>query len=298
MDKTIGVIINAGSGPTDAEQKITTLRAAFSQHQLSPDFLLVHPGSSISEVTRKAIDSDHNIIAVAGGDGTINGVASELLNTDVCLGILPSGTFNHLAQDLNIPLELTDAVAVLANGIHKKIDVARVNDKTFLNNSSIGLYSKLVVYRESNQKHGLSKKFALVKSILSVFWNYSFLNVEIEVDGKTELYKTPLAFVGNNLYQVEGLNIGTRTQLDAGKLCLYIIKHSGRLDLVKLGLHSLFKQLYNHDQFDAFAVNAVKLQTRKPVLKVAIDGEIVSLPSPLYYSIKPKALCVLVPGQD
>ncbi len=296
MLKSVGVIINAASGAVGLENRISVLRKSFLQHGVTAEFFLAHQGNSITDVTKKIIHSGYKLIAVSGGDGTISGVAGEILNTDICLGILPSGTFNHLAQDLRIPLALDEAVNIIVNGISKKIDAAEVNGQIFINNSSIGIYSKLVRYRDDHHKIGWGKKMALVRAAFNLLYDYTFLNVEIDVNGEHKLFKTPLAFVGNNKYSVEGLSIGTRSSLDNGELCLYVVKHSSRWDLIKLGLHGLINNLHSHEQFVSYSAKSIKFQTRKAFLKVAIDGEIVSLPSPLTYTIRPLALTVKVPN--
>lgn len=293
MNKSIGVIVSASSGTIEFEQKISLLKQAFTNYDLQPEFFLVHKGVNAKDVVSKALSLGHNIIVACGGDGTINAVASQLIGTEVVMGIIPFGTFNHLAQDLNIPLQTEEAVAVLLKGTEKRIDVAKVNGNLFLNNSSIGLYSKLVSYRTDHQQQGWSKKIALLRAMWDVFFNYSYLKVEIEVDGVKELHKTPFVFVGNNEYTVDGFSFGSREHMDSGKLCVYTIKHDSRTDLIKLGWHALFGKLTEHDQFNTYLSSEVILDTRKTNLRVAIDGEIISLPTPLYYSIRPKSLTVI-----
>lgn len=295
MNKSIAVVINASSGTKNTEAVVRSLREAFATHNMEPGLFLVHPGMNAVEAVQKALSKGYGIIAAGGGDGTINAVASQLLNTDIALGILPLGTFNHLAQDLNIPLDITRAVDVLMNGKTKKIDAAFVNNQIFLNNSSIGLYSKLVSFREGQQKQGWSKRIALLKALYNLITQYSFLNVEIEVKGKRELHKTPLIFVGNNEYEVDGFNFGSRASLESGKLCIYTIEHRSKFDLINLGLHALTRKLEEHDQFNSYLTSAVTLETRKKQLRVAVDGEVISLTSPLRYIVKPRALTVITP---
>ncbi len=295
MNKSVGVIVNAVSGTAQTEQKITLLRQAFASHSLEPEFFLVHPGLTVAEVTQKALASGPAIIAAGGGDGTINSVASQLLNTEVALGILPLGTHNHLAQDLGIPLELEEAVRTLARGREKYIDIAQVNDRLFLNNSSIGFYSKLIGFRDDHRESGWSKTIATARAIFDVVFNYSFLNVEIEVNGVRQLHKTPLVFVGNNEYAVNGFNIGRRRSLSSGKLYIYVIKYRGKMDLIKLGIYALLQRLKSHDQFSYYVTTSMELENRKHSLRVAVDGEIINLAPPLKYSIIPSALKVMVP---
>ena len=81
-----------------------------------------------------------SIVVAAGGDGTVNSVATAIVDSTAALGVLPLGTLNHFAKDLHIPLDLREAVAVVAAGHIRHVDVGQVNDRVFVNNSSIGLY--------------------------------------------------------------------------------------------------------------------------------------------------------------
>lgn len=234
--------MNAGSGSKDAHNKVSQLKNAFTANKLSVNFYLVSRGSSVADAVRRAKRYGHNVIVAVGGDGTLNAVASHLLNTEIPLGIIPMGTFNHLARDLNIPADIDAAIKVLAQGKPYKIDVGKVNDRIFLNNSSIGLYSKLVHYREEHQRSGYSKRAAIIIAIASVFKKYSFLNVEVEVGDHMESFKPPLIFVGNNEYDIEGFDLGSRLILDEGLLGVYVIKHAGKWNFIKLCFRSLLWQ--------------------------------------------------------
>ncbi len=296
MEKSFGVVINTGSGKDGIQNKLNLVKDAFKNHNLKADFYLLNQGTVMEDVVRRAQENGNNVLVAVGGDGTINGVASQLLGKDIALGVVPMGTLNHLAKDLNIPFDIDEAVEVLAKGSTEQIDVGMVNNSIFLNNSSIGLYSKLVHYREEHQKAGWSKRFAIVKGLVNVFKKYSFLDIEIEVGNEMKVVKSPLVFVGNNVYQIEGFDLGSRTSLQKGILSLYIVKHSTRMSFAKLCLRSLLGKLSGHEQFEEYTTKHATLNTKKPVLRVALDGEVVSLQTPLRFEIKEKALTVITPA--
>ena len=101
--------------------------------------------TSVEEAVRDAVALGCATIVAAGGDGTISSVVDAMLKqaANARLGILPVGTFNHFAKDLNIPLEPQEALSVIDEGHTRLIDIARVNDRHFLNNSSVGMYLSL-----------------------------------------------------------------------------------------------------------------------------------------------------------
>jgi diacylglycerol kinase family enzyme len=296
MSSLIAVIINVGSGEQDAQAKLSVLRDAFAANSIVPEFFLAHDVEAVFQAAEKCVAEGYKIIAAAGGDGTLNAVASKLLNTDASLGILPMGTFNHLAKDLGIPLALNEAISLLSSGRIKIIDAAEVNGKIFLNNSSIGLYPKLVRYRKEQQRAGWNKGLALVLALWAMIRLYSFTNVEINVDGERRLYSTPFVFVGNNQYEIEGLNIGSRKRLNQGKLCILITHRPNRRALLNLAWHALWGTLRQQRDFDEYLITDATINTQRQFLRVAVDGETVTLATPLKYKIITASLRVVAPN--
>ena len=97
---------------------------------------------------------------------------------------------------------------------------------------------------------------------------------------------------------MEGLNVGARARLDAGLLSLYVTHRTGRLGLLALALRALFGRLREAKDFDAFSAREVWVETRKPKrLKVATDGEVTVMRTPLHYRVRPGALLVIVPQE-
>jgi YegS/Rv2252/BmrU family lipid kinase len=290
------VIVNVGSGLHTTERKVSTIRTAFKDYDLEPKIFLAHDSAAVLSSIDSALEQGCKIIVAAGGDGTVNAVATKLLGTDSVLGVLPMGTFNHLAKDLGIPTDLNKAVGVLVGEHTKQIDVGQVNDHIFLNNSSIGLYPRLVRYREEQRQTGLRKAFALWKAIAYAFYRYHFLKIQITVNGVQKDYRTPFVFIGNNKFHIQGLNLGARTSLDSGKLFTYVIHRTDRLGLLVLAWHALKKTIKQHSDFDDYASESLVIHSKKKFVKVAIDGEVIICTSPLQYKILPKALTVITPN--
>lgn len=116
-----------------------------------------------------------------GGDGTISTVAIEVSAAGKTLGILPLGTLNNFSKDLGIPQDLNDAVRTIAKGEVHEIDLAECNGRIFINNSSIGLYPKMVVRREQQQqKLGRGKWAAAFWVESEAFPPVAFLCVSID----------------------------------------------------------------------------------------------------------------------
>jgi diacylglycerol kinase family enzyme len=218
------------------------------------------------------------------------------MGSSITLGVLPLGTLNHFARDMRIPQDLEGAARNLISGRAISVDVGEVNGRIFLNNSSLGIYPRIVRHREElQQKKGRKKWVAFAQASLSVLRHYSLLRVRLLLDGKELLRKTPLVFIGNNRYEMEGLNIGERKKLDAGELFLFVAKPAGRVDLVRLPFRALFGRLHEAGDFDALITKQISIQTRRPRTSVSTDGEVNRMNTPLNYLTHPGALRVIVP---
>lgn len=289
------VILNAGSGVSPIATTIQQIKDAFAAFDVEPKIFLTHLGSDLTAKTLIAIQEGYDVIVAAGGDGTVSVVASNLIGMNVTLGVLPIGTLNHFAKDLKIPLTIPEAVATLLKGPVTVIDVGTVNDKIFINNSSIGLYQKLVRHRENLQKSGWRKWPAFVSAFLTVMRLYPFLSVRLQIDGQTIVTKTPMVFVGNNEYTFEGYQFGNRLTLTDKLLGVHVANAPSRIGLLKILAHGLFGNISDSAQLNSYKTQELWIESRRKYLHVSLDGEVTVLPTPLHYQIKPAALKVIVP---
>ena len=291
-------ILNCASGSCSGPELREQLSRIFAEIGTPARILLAPSGAQVSELARRAVQENSQVIVAGGGDGTLNAVATELLRTSIPLGVLPLGTWNHFAKDLRIPQDLEGAARNLLTGRAVPVDVGEVNGRIFLNNSSLGIYPRMVRRREEQQKQGRYKWLAFVQASLSVLRHYSLLRVRLHVNGKELLRKTPFVFIGNNQYEMEGLNIGGRRRLDAGELCLFVGNRAGRLDLVRLAFLALFGLLSEASDLDVLTSKQFSIETRRGHANVSTDGEVHKMNTPLNYLILPSALRVIVPVEN
>jgi len=295
MARTIDVILNAGAGSVLGEDTGQTLRELFLEHGASANMKLAGSGEEIGELAGRTAD-DAEIIVAAGGDGTVSAVAVEAARAGKILGVLPFGTLNHFAKDLGIPQDIDEAVRTIATGDVKLVDLGEMNGRSFINNSSIGLYPQIVLHREHQQRRlGRGKWSAAFWASLQIFRRSRFLKVRIDLDGKQYLRKTPFVFVGNNEYEMDLYNIGSRPALDEGKLSVYFLHRSGRWGVIMLLVNTLLGRLRQWRDFEEIKTNSVTIETRRKKLPVAFDGEVEVMDTPLQYKSRPKALKVIVP---
>jgi diacylglycerol kinase family enzyme len=294
MTRRIVVILNAtsggGSGGTIAER----VEDLFTRAGVGVEVHLAHGGGELEARLSAAIASRADVVVAGGGDGTVSTVAAALAGGPIALGVLPLGTLNHFAKDMQLPLELGPAVDLIARGTTRRVDVGEVNGRVFVNNSSLGLYPDIVRDRERQQRRlGRGKWPALVWATLGALRRYPFLGVRLSIDGAPRVRRTPFVFVGNNVYRMEGFAIGERERLDAGCLSLYVTHRAGRWRLLVLALHALFGRLDQARDFDASCAAEIDVESRRARLRVATDGEITVMTPPLRYRVRPASLVVV-----
>lgn len=300
MPSCVEVIINAAAGAGDKRAVGERLDEVFAEAGLEARVTMARDGAEAAERAREASADGCARVVAGGGDGTVASVASLLAGTGKALGVLPLGTFNHFAKDLGLPLDFSEAARVAAGGRVAEVDVGEVNGRVFVNNSSIGLYPHIVRRRQRQQERlGRGKWTAFFFAALAVLRRYPFLAVRVSADGQTLVRRTPFVFVGNNEYTMDGLQVGGRRRLDAGLLSLYVTRRTGRWGLLRLAVRALFGRLRESKDFDALSAREVWIETRRPRrLRVATDGEVTIMRTPLHYRVLPRALRVVVPAES
>ena len=291
-------IINGRSGPT-SEPCGNDLERLFAKLGVQVKIVELAKGNSPKAIAEDAIHQKYDVIVAAGGDGTINAVASGLVgNNEVKLGIIPRGTLNHFARALEIPTDMEKAVETIVAGHVKFIDVGHVNGSIFLNNSGVGLYPSIVRMRENLQNSGLSKWPAAIWAAIRIFSRFRRLSLELVLaNGDTTQHDTSMLFVGNNAYEMSFPALGARPTLESGRIWIMMPKSATRQGLIG----SFLKMIVGGETADDVVVmeaTELTVNNKRRFLKVAIDGEVIQLQSPLKYSSRPKTLQVIVPAPE
>lgn len=240
--------------------------------------------------------SEAGVVVAAGGDGTLNAVAAQLMGTDIPIGIFPLGTFNYVARLLNIPLDLLKAAETIATGKIRGVHVAQINDHIYLNNASLGLYPLFIQKRELyNRRLGRFALNAYTSGLDVLILDRKELKLEIEVDGKQYPVKTPLIFFGNNQLQLAEMNLRIAEAAEKGKVAGLVVAKSDKRTLFKILWQLIKGNLDKAPDVYSFSGDEVEVHSKRKKLTVALDGEIVEMQPPLKISVRKNALKILVP---
>ncbi|MFM5893063.1 MAG: diacylglycerol/lipid kinase family protein [Novosphingobium sp.] len=292
MTQTIAVIVNASGGRASREGAALKdkLVAAFAAQGVAVDPQLVE-GNDLAQAISSASGAD--VVAVGGGDGTQGSAAALLSRSGQVMAVLPLGTLNHLALDLHIPDELNAAAQIATGGAVRAIDFGEAGDQVFVNNASVGLYTRLVRNRDASS---LPKWLATIPAAWTVLKGLKVRRLVIEIDGTRNCVETPLLFIGNNPYNLTGDRVGKRDKLDTGILGLNAVRHKNLLALIGFALRALIGRADPARDFVDIEDCAEFVLHGNGSIDVAHDGEVTRMPLPLRFRSLPGALRVKVPG--
>jgi diacylglycerol kinase family enzyme len=292
----IAVLLNPTAGGSKTSDLPGKLEAMFAAAGAAANVTVLESAAGTGDAVRRALDSGATVVAAAGGDGTINTVATALLGADVPLGVLPMGTLNHFAKDLGVPADVAQAVGVVVNGRRIRVDVGEVNGRIFLNNSSIGIYPDIVLEREALRASGLRKWTAFAIATARVMRRFRGVVVRVNSESVSGTFRTPFLFIGNNEYHVDGLKIGSRATLDGGQLYAYAAPRLKAAGLPALAATALLGRATSNPSLRAFATSELEVGTPgRRRLHVALDGEVERMATPLRYRVRPGSLQVMAP---
>lgn len=292
--ESITVLVNAAAGSAATDNVHRRIERAFREAGSEAAIEVLDDGAAIDRRAR-ALAREGVVLVAAGGDGTVSTIASAVVAHGGTLGVLPLGTLNHFAKDNGIPLDAAHAAAVILRGSVAHVDVGDVNGRIFINNSSIGLYPRLVWEREAERRRGRNKWIAFAIAAARTWRRYRTLVVHLTLDGVQTVIETPFVFVGNNEYQATGFHLGGRSSLTRGVLSLYVAPARERFDVVRLIVRALLDRLDGDPRFGAWQLLEARVETAHRRVSVAADGELVIMTPPLRFRTRTGALKVLVP---
>lgn len=296
MTTPIPVLVNAQGGTAAAlgDAADGKIREAFAAAGVAIDLHLV-PGGEVANLAERF--AGEPTVVVGGGDGTLGSAAHILAGGRVAMGILPVGTRNHLARELGVPLDLAQAAKLIAERPVRAIDLGRVNDATFVNNASVGLYPLMVRRRDSERRRtGLPKWLAALPAAREALRRLPHHRLRLEGGETARDVVTPMLFVGNNRYDLSLGSVGTRTSLSDGVLSVYAVRHRGRAALIGFALRTLLGLADPAQDFAALGeVADLTVGGASTDIDVAIDGEVRRLAMPLRFRNDPGALTVIAP---
>jgi diacylglycerol kinase family enzyme len=291
------LIINAHSGLAKHHDVASRAREVLASHGVEATWNLVHSPQQLHRAAARAAAGPDDFVVAGGGDGTIAAVAHTLADSGKALGVLPLGTFNYFARRFDIPTDVDAALEVIAAGHEQTVSVGDINGRTFLNNASIGLYPALLRSRERVYgRVGRSQLAAYASAAVALARRPATLTLEMTLDDGAVSRDTPLLFVAANPAQLEAFGLDGLPCVDNGRLALLVTQPLTMARLWKLALGGWLKGFANAQELELICAAETVVTLRKQRVRVAVDGEIVRLRTPLRFRMRREALRVLAPA--
>lgn len=286
MNGLIPAIINKKAGTAAAAAQALAEVGGFEIHEVEPEAIRQ---TALDIVARKP-----SRLLVCGGDGTVSTVARAVANTGIELAIAPGGTLNHLAKYLGLPEDLVEAAKVARGGITRTLDAGRLNDRLFLNTSSVGAYEKYVRRRERLEKRWGYTISSIIAG-LRILFRTPVVAIRVEVDGVEKVYRTPLVFLGVGERELRIPSLGGRMDRGSRGLHLMIVRHRTGARLASLALQAAargLKAVSRTPAMDSLVVDRCTIELRTDT--ASVDGELIGVEPPLEYQFMPDALTVVI----
>ncbi|MHB1244847.1 MAG: diacylglycerol/lipid kinase family protein [Sulfuriferula sp.] len=305
-DAPFFIVLNVGSGSNDTAKTRAIIEAVLTQAGRVHHISLVEDPARLHDLARQAVEkaqSRRGVVVAAGGDGTLNAVAQATLPSGCPFGVLPQGTFNYFSRTHGIPSDTAEATRLLLTARAHPVQVGLVNDRVFLVNASMGLYPQLLDNREAyKQQFGRSRLVAFWAGLISLLREHRQLRLRIQYRGETRVVRTPTLFVGNNRLQLEQIGIPQAYLLEQGLLAAISLRPVDNLTMLWLLARGAFGQLGEAESVSHFAFKHISVTPALPYgsrrVKIATDGEIVWLQSPIEFRVAREFLYLLKPEPD
>ncbi|MFO7706034.1 MAG: diacylglycerol kinase family protein [Halopseudomonas sp.] len=296
------MVMNTGSGNQNAQDIQDTIDRVMQEAERRYQIMAVDDGAELIATARKAVklaQDQGGIVVAVGGDGTLSAVSQVVLGSGVPFGVLPQGTFNYFGRCYGISQETEIAARCLVDAKIQPVNVGLLNDKVFLVNASLGLYPQLLEDREAyKQRFGRSRGVALWSALVTLLKAPRQLNVQIEHKGKQQRLRTPTIVVGNNALQLKHMGLDQKSDLNlrGDQLVAITSKPLSTLNLYGILLRGLQSRLGEDEHLISFGFQTmtVRLGRGRRRTKVAMDGEISFMRSPLVFKVAKHQLPLLV----
>jgi diacylglycerol kinase family enzyme len=255
---------------------------------------VLEPGEDARLVALEAVEDGARSLAVAGGDGSVAAVAGVAVERDLPLVVVPTGTLNHFARDLGLDLSRPlSALGAFDAGHERRVDVGRINGRSFINNVSLGLYAEILgdpAYRRDKLRVARTKLQA------AFFDPEGRRALRIAPPEEAPLEGVVALVVSNNPYELARWDrLGQRHRLDTGALQVSVLDASTLDELGRLLAGTLLGTIEFRPALRHWTSECLEMGVLGERVGAGVDGEPTTFEAPLRFSVDPGALRVLVP---
>lgn len=287
-------IINPISGGRDKLKIPALIDANLDRLKFNANFAFTEYIGHASEIAEEAANKNFDVIVAVGGDGTINEIASKVMQQNKILGVLPFGSGNGLARFLKIPMNTVRAIKVINNCKVSVIDTATFNEKSFFNMAGMGFDAHISSVFAGNKGRGLSGYMKLgLKEVLS----YKPQTYRITIDGRDYLRKAFLISVANSSQYGNNAHIAPTASVTDGLLDVCIVKEFPMYKLPVLAYEMLSAKTDRSKLVEIIKGKNIHISRVKEDA-IHIDGEPFFMGTEIAVTVKPLSLNIITPDYE
>lgn len=266
---------------------------ALQAHGVEIDFAhFPKDGNALLRAGQQVQSNGCELVVIGGGDGTISSLARFFANTQTVIGVLPLGTGNALAKDLELPISIEACCEVIGAGNRRDIDLGFAGGDYFVNVVTTGVSTQIAKHLSPQGKRWFGK-LAYIGSVIRAYRQARPFEVTLDLDGEVQTFATLQVVIGSGRYHAGSLALSETASLTDGRLTVYALKSTHRADLIALAKGLVRGDHLSMPNVVHGEVRRGKLSAR-PAVRGTMDGEI-ALKTPFEFRVEPGALRVLVP---
>ncbi|SEG05338.1 diacylglycerol/lipid kinase family protein [Marinobacterium lutimaris] len=299
---SIHLVANAGSGQGGAKRAARELERLCAERNIRfRRYLAQRPAELADKISSAVADAkaDGGRVVAMGGDGTIRAVAEALRESNIPLAVIPTGTFNFFARNLDIPETEEEAIKLAVAGDLRAVSLGQVNGKTFIINASFGLYARLIRAREQHtRRFGRHRIVAILSTLFTLVRGFRTMDLDIADEEQSWRVKSPMVFVGINALQLRGVDLDVEKCAARRQMGVVVMREVSHWALYRLTLRGLVKRLRDEQSLERFCADRLVIGPDRRKVSVVLDGERIRMRGPLDFKIDRGVLNVVVPETD
>lgn len=292
LDKT-AFILNPFSGYTLKEKQISRISGYIDRHVKNAEIIISENKGDASEITRRKIKEGINRIIAIGGDGTVNEIAKVLVDTEIALGIIPTGSGNGLARHFHIPMEFKNAIEVINHCTIRKMDYGLINGKPFFCTTGIGFDAEVGHKFAKQNRRGF---IAYLKIILSGFRAYKTEKYTLIIDDQKIKREAFLITLANASQWGNNACISPMASVEDGLLDICVLSPFPAYMAADIGIRLLTKKIERSRYLEIFRSDKILIKSSGKTT-IHYDGEPGEITGNIEVKIIPQGLNIMVPDQ-
>jgi len=290
--KKLLFVINPISGDIDKEHLERDISEFMSARNQSYEIYYTTGENDRIEISERVKKSGADVVVAVGGDGTCNLVAQVLLHTEKKMGIIPLGSANGLATELNLPQVLDENLKIILKGKTREIDVVQIDDRHLsLHLSDIGLNAKIVEQFENGEIRGF---LGYGKYFFGELGKAEPTKFEIEFNGKIKKKKALMIVIANAAKYGTGAVINPESKLDDGYFEIIVVRPQKAIEFIGMIIPFFTRKIHRLNYVDIYKCKKAIIRNLEKQM-VQADGEIIGQPEQVFVENLPRSLKVIVP---